>query len=140
RIQPADLEARFSVQGVKASTHQNFSVCLQRQAIHITIRAGTKKIVRGTVREEPADVAPGLATKGGELTADQDPAVGLHGQSIHATVGPHGARIEVGVQTAVNVQPGQVGAGDSGDGGEEAANDNSAVGLERHRMDPSVDI
>ena len=140
-------DAAFRVERGEGATGDDFTVALQGETEHGGIGAGVVGGVEGTVGVEAREVVANRGANGAEGTADHDFAVSLDdngGDLRGEATGNVG--IKRGVEGAVSVETGQT-ITRSGRGrviglkrGEEATDQNLAIGLERNGGDLVVSV
>ena len=137
--EPGDVTVCHATHGSEATADQNFSVSLHGNFIDAAVRAsaGSEAGVQRAVGVEPGDAAARHAADRGELAADQNFSIRLHGQTVNVAVGQ---RIE-GVRRfhrAVGIEPGEAIAGRAVDGSELSPNQNFSVGLQAEGVNDAV--
>ena len=106
------------------------AVRLDRDGLHGGVGPGPdiEQIIQGPVRPEAGEAITADAVEAGELAADGDFPVGLHGQGKNRSIGA-GARIERGVGQPVRQKPAQIIPVGPIHIQEISANDDAAAGL-----------
>ena len=127
-MEPRNVVARGAVDGGKSSAQQDLVVGLQGQAVDKAADGGVQAGFQRAICVQPCHVVAGAAIERGEKPPGQYLAIGLHGQTENHVVGAC-ARVEAGIQRAIQVQPCNAVSGCAIDAGEFPSNQHLAIGL-----------
>ena len=138
-MQAHEVIGRRPVEVCEGPTRQNLPVKLQRQRRDVIIRPGAE--VDGHIHRaggfQTDDPIFRQTIERGERPADHHAPVRLHGQRAHVVVARH-ERIEAAVQRPVRIKPHQIGMHHPVGRHERAADQQSAVPLQRQRVHRAV--
>ena len=124
---------------VERPAEHHFAIGLNGQSVHVTVCSGVERRVSRAVGIEPRETASrhrarAAAAEHREVAADENLPVGLQAEGVDE---PIGAGVEGGVHRAVGIEPADFRSRgcsrSSAESGEVAADQDLAVGLNRHR-------
>lgn len=105
------MAAGLAIEHAEGASHQCSSVCLNNQCLHPLVSSWIEGGVQASVCIQAAEVLPRLPAQGGDVSSEQDLPVRLQSQdrNLIISVCRGVRRIELGIDTAVGIEPGDVG-------------------------------
>src|SRR5262249_48252902 len=137
-VQPRDAAPARPVDRSEDSPDQDAAVGLQSHRIDVVVRpreAVAEGRIEAALGVQPCDAIPARSVDGGEGASDQDATVRLEDEGVDGIVGPGEAVAEGRIKAAVGAQSCDAVPARSVDGGEDAPDQNSAVGLHSYGID-----
>src|SRR6266852_2911222 len=149
-IESGNPRAVLAIHREEKAPNEDLAIALYRDRKDIVVDPGKsvlKPAVQGAVLIQPRNVGATHAVDRSEPAPDEYPAITLHGHRIDESnqvtcdklSSPGKSVLETVVQSAVRIEPRNVGATHAVDRGEAAPDDQLAIALHRDRIDLAFD-